>query len=407
MSTLPRQAARAGVHAGVRYAVGQVTAGVGATSWAGPAAVLATVVVAVVALLGLIGVFLVAATVGLDGQADPATPASAGGFSQQAIADIPAEYVPLYEQGAATCPGYPPALLAAIGAKETNHGRGWPPAGPKTRGIHSGANFAGAAGPMQIGIGGKAGHTWDGARRSGSVHPAPPPNSDPAHYGYGVDGNDDGVASVYDPADAIHTAARIECAWWDKTPEDLWKAVYRYNAGPNSTPTKGDRIHRSYVTPVLDTYHKYHQATPSGSGAALAGGTPAGYGTPGPCGLSPATDYAKQQVTGLFGVTNIGGCDPTGQGHIDGSYHYPDARGQAHAIDVMTGTDQALAQRVADWMVANAGPLHAKQVITLARIWTPERGWHAYRHSNCGSATTCNPTLMHMDHVHLSVDRDF
>jgi hypothetical protein len=406
MTTVPQQAARAGVRAGARYVVGHAAVGASATSWAGPAALLTAVAMVVVALLGLIAVFLVAATVGIDGQADSPT-TGAGGFSPQATADIPAEYLPLYQQGAATCPGYPGPLLAAIGAKESNHGRGWPPAGPKTRGIHSGANFAGAAGPMQIGIGGKAGHTWDGSRRSGPVHPAPPPHSDPGQHGYGVDGNGDGLASVYDPADAIHSAAKIECAWWDKTPADLWRAVYRYNAGPNSTPTERDSVYRNYVTPVLDTYHNYLQAAPSDPGAALTGGTPPGYGTPGPCGLSPATDYAKHLVTEVFGVTDIGGCDPTGRGHIEGSDHYPDAKGQAHAIDVMTGTDQALAQRIADWMVANAGPLHAKQVITLARIWTPERGWYAYNHPDCRSTTTCSPTLMHMDHVHLSVEPDF
>lgn len=139
--------------------------------------------------------------------------------------------------------------------------------------------------------------------------------------------------------------------------------------------------------------------------AALAEGAPSGYGTPGPCGLSPATDYAKHLVTELFGVTDIGGCALGG--HIEGSDHYPDANGQAHAIDVMTGTDQALGQRIADWMIANAGPLHVKYVIYNHRIWTPDRGWHPYRHPACRSSSVCSPTLMHEDHVHLSSQLGF
>ena len=71
-------------------------------------------------------------------------------------------------------------MLAAIGKVETNHGRLQAP------GVTSGANFAGAAGPMQIGIGGKAGNTF-GA--------------------YAVDGDGDGISNVYNPADAIFTAA--------------------------------------------------------------------------------------------------------------------------------------------------------------------------------------------------------
>ena len=36
--------------------------------------------------------------------------------------------------------------------------------------VHRGANGAGAAGPLQIGIGGKAGNTWGGA----PIRPVPP-----------------------------------------------------------------------------------------------------------------------------------------------------------------------------------------------------------------------------------------
>jgi surface antigen len=160
--------------------------------------------------------------------------------SETAFADIPAGYLALYDEAVADrCPTYPAMLLAAIGKVETNHGRSTLP------GVSSGQNFAGAAGPMQIGVGGAAGDTW-GA--------------------FGVDGDGDGLVSVYDPADAIHTAAVIECAWWDKTPEGLPKAVFAYNHGPGAKPVAGDR----YVSDVVGWYLRY-SLTPRGGAAGVRG----------------------------------------------------------------------------------------------------------------------------------------
>src|SRR4029453_6136377 len=69
---------------------------------------------------------------------------------------IPPPLLPVYQTAADSCPGLPWSVVAAIGKVETDHGRSTAP------GVHSGANFAGAAGPMQIGIGGKAGNTFAG-----------------------------------------------------------------------------------------------------------------------------------------------------------------------------------------------------------------------------------------------------
>ena len=84
-------------------------------------------------------------------------------------------------------------ILAGIGEVESDHGRSNLP------GVHSGSNAFGAAGPMQIGIGGAAGNVWGGA----PVHPA----SEQVN-GVATDGNGDGIASVYEPADAIAGAAK-------------------------------------------------------------------------------------------------------------------------------------------------------------------------------------------------------
>jgi cell wall-associated NlpC family hydrolase len=124
---------------------------------------------------------------------------------------VPGNYLPLYQQAGRTY-GIPWTLLAGIGEVESDHGRSSLP------GVHSGANAFGAAGPMQIGIGGAAGNTWGGA----PVHPAG------EHVnGVATDGNGDGIASVYDPADAIDGAAKYLLEHGVQT--DPSGAIFAYN----------------------------------------------------------------------------------------------------------------------------------------------------------------------------------
>jgi hypothetical protein len=127
--------------------------------------------------------------------ARPASP------SAVARADIPANYLTLYRQAARRCLGLSWSVLAAIGKVESDHGRSPLP------GVRSGWNAAGAAGPMQFGIGtGRAGNAW--AR-------------------YGRDFDRDGRRSVYDPGDAIPAAARYLCA--AGALRRLDRALYAYN----------------------------------------------------------------------------------------------------------------------------------------------------------------------------------
>ena len=97
--------------------------------------------------------------------------------SPAALADIPAESLAIYRR-AGEDQGLDWAILAAIGKVETDHGRSRLP------GVRSGVNCAGAAGPMQLGIGagdhgcGDAGNAW---------------------ATYGVDADGDGRRNVYDP----------------------------------------------------------------------------------------------------------------------------------------------------------------------------------------------------------------
>jgi cell wall-associated NlpC family hydrolase len=119
-------------------------------------------------------------------------PATQPGASTTASNSIPANYLALF-QATGKKYGVPWVILAGIGKVESDDGRSNLP------GVHSGANAFGAAGPMQIGIGGAAGNQWGGA----PVHPA----SEQVN-GVATDADGDGIASVYDPADAIAGAAK-------------------------------------------------------------------------------------------------------------------------------------------------------------------------------------------------------
>jgi cell wall-associated NlpC family hydrolase len=126
-------------------------------------------------------------------------------------ATIPASYLQLFQQAGRTY-GVPWVILAGIGEMESDDGRSNLP------GVHSGANAFGAAGPMQIGIGGAAGNTWGGA----PVHPAGAPVA-----GVATDANGDGIASVYDPADAIAGAAKYLVAHGVQS--NVSGAIFAYN----------------------------------------------------------------------------------------------------------------------------------------------------------------------------------
>ncbi|MFG1827531.1 NlpC/P60 family protein [Microbispora hainanensis] len=116
------------------------------------------------------------------------------GCGQGQDGGIPPDYLQLYQQAGQKY-GIPWQVLAGIGKAESDHGRG------TGVGIRDGANRAGAMGPMQF-----LDTTW---------------------AAYGVDGNGDGRTDVYDPADAIPSAAKYLKA--NGAPADMYRAVWRYN----------------------------------------------------------------------------------------------------------------------------------------------------------------------------------
>jgi hypothetical protein len=138
--------------------------------------------------------------------------------SSAARADVPRGYLALYRAAAPRhCPGLSWSVLAGVGKVESDHGRARLP------GVRSGWNSAGAAGPMQFGIGvGRAGNAW--AR-------------------FGADYDHDGRTSVYDPGDAIPAAARYLCD--AGAPRRLDAALYAYNPS-SSYVARVKRLARRY-----------------------------------------------------------------------------------------------------------------------------------------------------------------
>ena len=150
----------------------------------------ATITLAAGAAVLLLIVILIGAVAGITGQ-QAAAACQAPAAASTAAASIPASYLADYEKAGARY-GIPWTVLAGIGTVESDNGQSTAP------GVHSGTNPYGAAGPMQFGVGGAAGDTWGGA----PVHPASEHTG-----GYGIDGDGDGIVDVYDPGDAIPSAA--------------------------------------------------------------------------------------------------------------------------------------------------------------------------------------------------------
>ena len=160
------------------------------------------------ALLGAVAVVvslvLVVAVVAGSGSAPvgtgPSGPAMAGpgsgGIGPGAA--VPPGWLTLYRQAATTCPGLPWSVLAAVGTVETDSGQSDAP------GVWSGANPAGAEGPMQFEPATFAAYATIG-----------PAGARPA--------------SPYDPVDAVYTAAALLCSDGAGAAATLRAALEDYN----------------------------------------------------------------------------------------------------------------------------------------------------------------------------------
>ena len=145
---------------------------------------------------------LVALLAGLIRQRACAGTSSNASPSARAEQRLPPAYLTLYRQ-AGTRYDVPWPVLAGIGAIETDHGRSRAP------GVRAGVNSYGCcAGPMQFNLRNGPPSTWQR---------------------YGVDGNRDGMRDIYDPADAIASAAGYLRVLLRNAGGNLSQAVFGYN----------------------------------------------------------------------------------------------------------------------------------------------------------------------------------
>ena len=138
--------------------------------------------------------------------------------SAHAEQGIPANYLALYRDAGREY-GIPWQMLAAIGSIETDHGR------LRAPGVRSGVNsFGCCAGPMQFNTRDGPPSTWDR---------------------YGIDGNHDGTKDIYDPADAIPSAANYLRELLRRADGNLSQAILGYNHS------------QAYVNDVLARARRY------------------------------------------------------------------------------------------------------------------------------------------------------
>ena len=183
---------------------------------------------AAMAVMGLAALSAVLTVVAAhDTCADAGVKTVPGGAATHAI---PASYLSLYRQ-AGGMSGVPWSVLAAIGSIETDHGRSRAP------GVRTGVNRHGCcAGPMQF-------NTRDG-----------PPST---WQRYGSDANHDGTDDVYDPEDAIPSAANYLRALLRAADGNLRQAIFGYNHS------------RAYVSAVLARARAYARRTDQELAAAV------------------------------------------------------------------------------------------------------------------------------------------
>ena len=155
---------------------------------------------------------------------------------------IPGDWIPLLQQAASSCPGLDWSVLAGVARVESDFGRSTEP------GVTSGANGAGAEGPMQFLPASFA--AYDHPVRDDPVATPSPPGS---------------AESPYDATDAVFAAARLLCA--DGVASDPRGALVAYNCGSDSPPCQ--LASDGYASEVLAAADSY--------------GSPAG-GSPGPVG---------------------------------------------------------------------------------------------------------------------------
>jgi len=156
-------------------------------------------------------------------------------------AAIPASWLSILTQAGASCSGLDWSVLAGVGKVESDFGRS------DLAGVSSGANLAGAEGPMQ----------FEPSTFAAYDHPTP---TDPFPTP-GV-----GPESVYDTTDAVWAAARFLCA--HGVAADATAALVAYNCGSDSPACQ--LASAAYASEVLSFAASVSDPGPAGSAVGLA-----------------------------------------------------------------------------------------------------------------------------------------
>ena len=167
------------------------------------------------------------------------------------VGGVPAADIPIFQGAAAefALGDRGPSILAAINYVESTFDTSTLP------GVHSGTNRAGAAGPMQIGVDGQAGDTWDTIKVNA---PGDPPGQPP---------------NVYDEADAVYSAAHYLQA--SGAPGDWPGAIFTYNHS-SAYVQQVLSLAAGYYTQGLTAQGSGGSATTTSSGAVTTGSPFAG-----------------------------------------------------------------------------------------------------------------------------------
>jgi hypothetical protein len=289
------------------------------------------------------------------------------GFGSLREGAIPARFQRIVEVAADACDGVGAPVLAAQIKAES----GWDP---------QAVSPVGARGIAQFMPG-----TWD----SHGVD-APRPFSG------------DGRADVWNPYDAIYSAAKYNCELMrtvSNVPGDpIRNVLAAYNAGPYAVLDHGGvppyAETQAYVSRILQSAEDL-----SDSGVAGVGGGPAQERPDG----DRLTDRAWAVKVALWQQygrdLEIWGYS-TG-GHVEGSDHYSGKAVDVSVPNWQTQSGNALGWRMASWLQLRADQLGIKYLIWDGRIWSQARadeGWRPYTHPG----GLVSDTASHRDHVHVS-----
>ncbi len=162
-----------------------------------PVALIAIIMSVVAGLIVLAAVAAGSGPTGMSPVGDSPVGSPGSGGAQPGPA-LPTDWLRLYQQAAATCPGLPWSIVAAVGTVESDSGRSTAP------GVWSGANGAGAEGPMQF---------------------------EPATFAAYATVGPDGARppTPYDPVDAVYSATTMLCADGGGLGSTLRAAIEDYN----------------------------------------------------------------------------------------------------------------------------------------------------------------------------------